>query len=55
MEAQIHDYRELYGKSQSVKWLALFWIMEFESFKGRIFSVCRTIYKGSELHPSSSQ
>jgi len=43
------------AKSQSVKWLALDWIRDFESFKGRIFSVCRTIHKGSELHPSSSQ
>jgi hypothetical protein len=43
------------AKSQSVKWLVLGWIVEFESFKGRIFSVCRIIRKVSELHPSSRQ
>lgn len=43
------------AKSQSLKWLALGWIMEFQSFKGRIFSDCLTVQKGSELHLSSSQ
>jgi hypothetical protein len=40
------------AKCQAVKWLALDWIMDFESFKGSIFSVAVRSRKAlSYIHP----